>query len=99
MDVFCKRFPLESNIIFKNLDYQTLTRSKEASRKIDTVIRNTKIFWIRMIKNQREYFIGHEESWKKIIKKAPITNVRPLAIELTAEVSDGNPFFKLGNFI
>ena len=87
MDHVLRRFPLASKMILNKLDDQTLVRSQEASKKIDFVLRNEKIFWIRIIESYSRRFAGHEDSWKQVIKNAPTTIVKQLAIAMQAEVS------------
>ena len=80
MDHVLRRFPLASEMILKNLDDKSLARSKEASRKIYDVLRNSKFFWIRILNNYSERFEGHEEAWKEVIDKSKIMNIRQLAV-------------------
>ena len=79
MEVIFRRFPLASGKILKNLDDQSLTRSKIASRGITNLLENEKIFWIRIIKKYKGNFKGFEESWQQVINKISIDLVKQLA--------------------
>ena len=79
MEVIFRRFPLASGKILKNLDDQSLTRSKIASRGITNLLENEKIFWIRIIKKYKGNFKGFEESWQQVVDKIPVDLVKQLA--------------------
>ena len=50
MEMVCKRFPCVNQKILKNLDNQSLTRSKETSQVISKFVKNERFYWIRVIK-------------------------------------------------
>ena len=79
LDIICKRFPRVSQRILKNLDDQSLKRSKEASRGIAKFLINEKFFWIRITSQHKGNFQGFEESWKQVISKTSINLVKKLA--------------------
>ena len=78
MENFWRRFPLASEAILKNLDDESLDRSKEVSQEIFRLWK--RVFWIRSIKNLNKHFEGPEESWKQVVNKAPIAILKQLAI-------------------
>ena len=80
MDILCKRFPLVVVRVLNNLDDQSLTRSKEASREIAECLDNEKFYWIRIIKKYNGNFEGHEKSWKEVLHKTPVDVVKQLAV-------------------
>ena len=84
MDNICRRFPFASKKIFKDLDNQSLKRSKDVSKAIDDSLRNEKHFWIRIIKDHCKHFEDYEESWKEVIQNCPSEIVRELAITIQA---------------
>ena len=69
-------------MILKNLDDQSLTRSKEASKDIAIFLENEKFFWIRFIKKYNKNFEGFEESWNQVVKKIPVDVVKNLQQQL-----------------
>ena len=96
MEVICKRFPGVSQIILKNLDDQSLERSKEASRGISKFLENERFPWIRIISRRKGNFQGFEESWKQFINKTPTTLVKKLglAVQQSKKCFDEYPYLK-----
>ena len=82
MEMVCKRFPCVNQKILKNLDNQSLTRSKEASRVISKFVKNERFYWIRVIKKYSRKFQEFEESWKEVITKIPSVIAEELAFAL-----------------
>ena len=80
MDMLCKRFPLVKQKVLNNLDDQSLTKSREASRDIAESLEDERFYWIRIIKKYVGNFKRHEESWKEVIYKTPINIIKELAI-------------------
>ena len=80
LDVICKRFPQVSRRILKNLDHQSLARSKKVSRAIFEALENERFYWIRIIKSYIEKFQGDKEFWKEVITKIPSNVVKSLAL-------------------
>ena len=82
MENFIRRFPDASEMIFNNLDDQSLTRSKEVSRNLAKHLENERFYWIRIIKSANQSFKGFEELWKEVIDKAPVDIVKELRFAL-----------------
>ena len=80
LDVICKRFPQVSRRILKNLDHQSLARSKKVSRAIFEALENERFYWIRIIKTYIRKFEGEKESWNEVILKVPLNIVKPLGL-------------------
>ena len=81
MKNFWSRFPLASEAILKNLNDESLAKSKEVSREIFEIMdKNGRVFWVRSIKNLNKHFQGYEESWKQVVNKAPVAILKQLAI-------------------
>ena len=78
MDKICIRFPSLIQRILHNLDNQSLTRCREASRKMEHYLSNERSYLIRIIKMYNEKFEGYEESWKEAIKKTPFDILKQL---------------------
>ena len=80
MDIVIKRFPLVSCMVLKNLDDQTLIRSKEASRQMAQFLENKGFYLILIIKKYKGNFEGLKELWKEVIRKTPIDAIKQLAL-------------------
>ena len=80
MDVIIKRFPFLNYMVLKNLDDQSLMKSKQANRKIARFLENERFYMIRILKKYSKNYEGLEESWKEVIYRAPINVIKQLAI-------------------
>ena len=80
MDMLCKRFPLVIRTVLINLDDQSLTRSKEASREIAEFLDNERFYWTRIIQKYNGHFEGHQESWKEDIRRTPLNVLKQLGV-------------------
>ena len=74
MENFIRRFPDGSEMIFNNLDDQSLVRSKEISRETSRFMENERFHWVRII-------MKYNDNWRFITKKKSIKNLKELAIE------------------
>ena len=88
MNIICKRFPHVNQMVLKNLDDQSLNRSKETNRGIAKFLENNKLYWIRIMKKYVKNCEGFEELWKEFFSKTPINVIKQL-------VADAQEFFKL----
>ena len=80
MEILNKRFPLVGRMVFKNLDNQSLTQSKNASRTFSEFLVDEKFYWIRVIKKYNGNFVGVEESWREVLRKTPVDMIKQLAL-------------------
>ena len=80
MEYLSKRFPLATQTVLNNLDDQSLTQIKEASREIEGFLSNERFYWIRIIRKHTKNFKGFEESWNEAIRKMPVDFIKQLAI-------------------
>ena len=80
MEYLSKRFPLATQTVLNNLDDQSLTQIKEASREIEGFLNNERFYWIRIIRKHIKNFKGFEESWNEAIRKMPVDFIKQLAI-------------------
>ena len=87
MEDLCLTVPLVSQIIFNNLDDESLANSKISTRKLKEFLEDEKLISIRILRKCEENFEGFSESWKKVIHNAP----REIVKELAAAVQE---FFK-----
>ena len=78
MENILERFPVVAKEIFNNLDNQSLTKCKEASKEISQFFDQERFFWIRIIRNYRDNFDTFQESWKQVIAKTSVENVKQL---------------------
>ena len=69
-------------MIYERVDYQTLTKCKEADRKTCEFLNNGRFLWVQMIRKNITPLNQYREEWKIIIKKTPVHMIRPIAMEL-----------------
>ena len=67
MEDLCQRIPSVAVMIFKNLNNQSLIKSKEASSEISQLMHNERFYWIRIIMNYNRYFLEYQALWNKIL--------------------------------
>ena len=75
-----KRFPHFSELIFNNLDNQSLINCKEASRELSEFLDNERFFWIRILRNYNKNYDKFQDYWKMSINKTSIEIVKHLAV-------------------
>ena len=71
MENCIRKFPVVGTIIFNNINYQSLVKSKEMSREISKFIENERFYWIRII---QEY----NDDWRQVINKTSIKDLKIL---------------------
>ena len=49
MERVCRRFPLLAENIFSKVDYQSLVKCKEVSRKLEEFLKTKKVLWKQII--------------------------------------------------
>ena len=87
MEDICKRIPDLAEIVFKNLSNQDLIKCKETSRVISSFLNEERSFAIRIINAHFGNFREFQDSWNKVVDKAP----RKIVKTLTKAIQD---FFK-----
>ena len=80
MEIFCRRFPLVSKIVFNELGDQSLTKVKMSSREIFHYLEEERFYWIRVLKSFKGRVVEFNESWKKVVKKAPVEIIQQFVI-------------------
>ena len=97
MEGLCKRFPLLVEMVFENLDDESLVKCKESSREINHHLQNQRFYWIRIIKTHGN-FKEFADSWKKVVCKTPVETVKELALTVEEywNFSDYPDFYRLG---
>ena len=80
METTCERFPHIVTLIFKNLDNQSLARSKNASSKIRKSLRQEKFYWIQIIRKYIRRFKGSKKSWNQVVHKTSFNMIKQLAV-------------------
>ena len=79
MENLCQRIPRVSAKIFGLVEKQTLIKCKESSRVIYNLMENERFFWIRII---QAYAGSIQDSWKKVVDKAPIAIIKEFAVSI-----------------
>ena len=67
----CNRFPVIADMIFKNLDDESLSTCKMASRNINSFIKDERFFWLRQIGRYNKHFQEFQMTWNKTLKQTP----------------------------
>ena len=99
MDVISKRFPLVNKMLLKNLDNQSLARSKEINGRLNKFLENERFYWIRILMKYKRNFEEFEESWNHVIENAPIAILQQLALAVQEYKVSSNVFLRpLNNF-
>ena len=80
MDEVCKRFPSLIEIIFNNLDDQSLDKSNEATKEINTVLKKEGFFWIRIIRNYARRCTRFKNAWMEVLNKIPFNIAKELVL-------------------
>ena len=93
MEDLCERIPLIRDLIFKNVDNQSLINCRIASRRLQQLLDEDKNNWIRIILKYQCNFKYFEESWKKVLCKTPTGIIKKLSLavhELNEQVVSKN---------
>lgn len=80
MEDLSKRVPMINELILDNLDDKSLINFKEASREINQILDRERFYWIRTMNKHKGNFKEFKKSWKKVISKTPVGNVKQLAL-------------------
>ena len=91
MEQLCATFPVVSGIILNNLDDQSLTNLKVASKDLKYLLDKEKCIPLRKIKNNIRDIDFCSESWNKAVKRTHVENVKILATAV-------EEFFKASDF-
>ena len=79
MEDLCQRIPLVAVMIFKELNNQSLIKSKDASRELSLFMCNERFYWLRIIKMYNKNFLEYQVLWKKVLEKTPVNIIQQLA--------------------
>ena len=89
MEYLDQRFPILSEEIFFQLDYQSLARCKEVNANWWRNIRNHRSYWKKMITKELNCNVkvenGNEiyKEWRKAVKKIPLSILSKLSMAAT----------------
>ena len=79
MEDLYQRIPVVAVMIFKELNNQSLIKSKEASRELSQFMCNERFYWLRIIKMYNKNFLEYQVLWKKVLEKTPVSIIQQLA--------------------
>ena len=79
MEDLCERIPLLAKFVFTNVDNQSLTNCRKASRRLNVLLDSERLLWMRIIKLNRSHFTEHSKLWKKAVHKTPVEILKNLA--------------------
>ena len=80
MEDLKKRTPLFNQLILKNLDETSRLNFRQASKSIDQVLEKERVYWILKMNKYQENFKEFKESWKAVISKTPVADLKHLAV-------------------
>ena len=79
MEDLCQRIPCVAVMIFKNLNDQSLIKSKEASSELSQFMLNERFYWLRIIMKYNKNFLEYQALWKKFLEKTPVDIIQQIA--------------------
>lgn len=79
MEDLCKRFPLLTVKVFKNLHDQSLVGTRKMNQSIKEYFVNEKIIFLRIIHKFNGNFVEFKESWRMVVEKASLETIKQLA--------------------
>ena len=79
MEDLCQRIPSVAVMIFKNMNNESLIKSKEASSELSQFMHNERFYWIRIIMKYNGCFLEYQTMWNKILEKTPADIIQQLA--------------------
>ena len=79
MEDLCQRIPCVAVMIFKNLNNQSLIKSKEASSELSQFMLNERFYWLRIIMKNDKSFLEYQALWKKVLEKTPVDIIQQIA--------------------
>ena len=80
MENLTKRVPFINQLILKNLDEKSRVNFKIYSRNIYQVLVRERIYWILKMNKYHRCFKEFKESWKMVIFKTSVNNIKQLAL-------------------
>ena len=69
-----------SKTVFNELDDQSLTQVKMSNREICQHLEEERFYWIRVLKSFNGRIVEFNESWKKVVNKAPVEIIQQFVI-------------------
>jgi ankyrin repeat protein len=67
-------------MVFNELDDQSLTQVKMSNREICQYLEEERFYWVRVLKSFKGRVVEFNESWKKVVNKAPVEIIQQFAI-------------------
>ena len=80
MEDLCRKIPLISKSIFEELDDQSFVNLKDASREIETTLKNERFYWIRVLRSYNCLFKDFKDSWSRVLNRTPAEFVRKIVV-------------------
>ena len=82
MDDILNKFPILGQQIFKQLRNQDLANSRKVGKSWDSFLNNDSLLWKRRIQKYYQYQNDFKETWKLLMKNAPIEILKKLAVKI-----------------
>ena len=80
MEDLCRKIPLISKSIFEELDDQSCVNFKDASREINTVLKNERFYWIRVLRSHSSLLRDFKDSWARVVNRTPAEFVKEIVV-------------------
>ena len=89
--MFFERFPHLNELLFIELDNESLVTCKEVDKTWNKFIDSQKLLWIRMMEKHIGRLEQYPETWKKVTSKTQVKNVQELALTVDQFYNCYNP--------
>ena len=80
MEDLCRKIPLISKNIFEELDDQSCVNFKDACREINTILKNERFYFIRVLRSYNCLLRDFKDSWAKVVNRTPREFVKEVVV-------------------
>ena len=80
MEDLCRKIPLTTKSIFDELDDQICVNFIDASREINTVLKNERFYWIGVLRSYNCLLRDFKDSWARVVNKTPAEFVKEIVL-------------------
>ena len=97
MEDLCRKIPLIKKSIFEELDHQSCVKFKDASRVINTNLKNERFYCIRVLRSHNFVQGNFKDAWSKVIRRTSHEFVKEIVV-LTDLFSKNKHFTEITSF-
>ena len=80
MEDLCKKIPLISKTILEKLDDKSFVNFKDASREINTNLKNERFYWIRVLRSYNCLLREFKDFWASVVNRTPAVFVKRIVM-------------------